>query len=96
MVVTITASQMDEQTLDAVEAFLSEFLPRMKREPGIVEIVHYAQRDQGKATTLVVWESEAHVGQYREGDLIKEARAFEQSMHLMSTRDGPFPVTRLA
>ena len=96
MVITITASQIGEEDLDAVEAFLSEFLPRMKREPGIVEIVHHAQRDQGRATTLVMWESEGHVKQYREGHLIKEALAFEQSMRLKSTRDGPFPVTRFA
>lgn len=96
MVVTITASQMDAKELDAVEAFLSEFLPRMKREPGIVEIVHYVQQDQGKATTLVIWESEDHVRRYREGDLIKEAVAFEQSLQLSSTRSGPFAVTRFA
>ncbi|MGZ8646141.1 MAG: hypothetical protein ACXWX3_07625 [Actinomycetota bacterium] len=87
---------MDAKKLEAVEAFLFEFLPRMKREPGIVEIAHYVQNDVGKATTLVIWESEDHVRKYREGDLIKEAVAFEKSQQLSSTRDGPFAVTRLA
>jgi hypothetical protein len=67
MVITITASQMDAKKLEAVEAFLSDFLPRMKREPGIVEMVHYVQNDLGKVTTLVIWESEDRVRKYREG-----------------------------
>jgi hypothetical protein len=87
---------MDAKKLEAVEAFLSDFLPRMKREPSIVEIVHYVQHDLGKATTLVIWETEDDVRKYREGDLVKEAVAFETSQQLSSVRDGPFAARRFA
>lgn len=97
MLLTVTRSErMTEEQLQKAEDFLAEFLPRMKQQPGIVEILHYARPDQGQATTIVIWESEAYVRRYREGELIKEAIGFEQSLGTSTIREGPFPVQRLA
>jgi len=65
-------------------------------KPPFVILSHYLQNDLGKVTTLVIWAIEDHVRKYREGELIKEAIAFERAQQLSSTRDGPFAVTRLA
>jgi len=96
MVITITASQMDAKKLEAVEAFLSDFLPRMKREPGIVEMVHYVQNDLGNGHDARHLGKRGPRPEVPRGALIKEAIAFEQSQQLSSTRDGPFAVTRFA
>ena len=74
------------------EAFLAEFLPRMRQEPGVVEILHYAESESGTTSTLVVWEGEVDVRRHREGELIKEAIAFEQRSGDPASRSGPFPV----
>jgi quinol monooxygenase YgiN len=92
MVVTVTEGRYSPERQAQTEAFLAEFLPRMKEEPGVVEILHYADSEGGTTSTLVVWESEADVGRYREGELIKEAIAFEQRGGEPARRSGPFPV----
>jgi heme-degrading monooxygenase HmoA len=96
MLLTATTSRLlTKEQLQQVEDFLGKFLPRMKRQPGVIEILHYARLDQGQAITIVIWESEEDIRGYREGDLVKEAMAFEQSLGISTTREGPFPVQRL-
>jgi quinol monooxygenase YgiN len=96
MVVTVTQSgDLDEEQLAQVETFLEAFLPRMRQAPGVVEILHYADRQSGTATTVTVWQSEADVAAYRQSELIKEPMAFEQRLGLSSQRSGPFDVRRL-
>jgi len=94
MIVTVTEGQPNEAQGVQTEAFLAEFLPRMKREPGVVEILHYTDPESGAAVTVVVWESEGGVRRYREGELIREAIAFEQKIGESAGRAGPFPVQR--
>jgi heme-degrading monooxygenase HmoA len=96
MVLTVTTSVLDAEQLAHVESFLVGFLPRMREAPGVVEILHYADRESGRAQTLVVWESEADVRAYRESALVKEAMAFEKSVGAPGDRKGPFAVLRLA
>jgi hypothetical protein len=50
--------------------------------------------ETGVTSTVVVWESEADVRRCREGELVKEAIAFEQQTGGTATRAGPFPVQR--
>jgi hypothetical protein len=66
----------------------------MKQEPGVVEILHYVDPETGVTSTVVVWESGADVQRYREGELIKEAIAFEQQTAGTARRAGPFSVQR--
>ena len=96
MVLTVTESVLDEGQLAQVESFLAEFLPRMREAPGVVEILHYADRESGRAQTQVVWESESALRAYRESDLVKEAMAFERLLGAPGDRRGPFEVLRLA
>ena len=94
MVVTVTEGHPNAAQGVQTEAFLAAFLPRMKREPGVVEILHYTDPESGAAVTVVVWESEGDVRRYREGELITEAIAFEQQVGETARRAGPFPVQR--
>jgi quinol monooxygenase YgiN len=94
MIATVTEGRPNEEQGALTESFLAEFLPRMKQEPGVVEILHYTDPESGAAVTVVVWESEAAVRRYREGELIKEAIAFEQRIGESARRAGPFPVQR--
>lgn len=96
MIVTVTEGHPDEEQAAQTEALLAEFLPRMREQPGVVEILHYSDPESGTVSTVVVWESEADVRRYREGELIKEAMAFEQQAGESARRAGPFPVQRYA
>jgi len=96
MIVTMTEGHPNEAQGVQTEAFLAEFLPRMKMEPGVVEILHYTDAESRAAVTVVVWESEAAVRRYREGELIKEAIAFERRIGESARRSGPFAAQRYA
>ena len=96
MIVTVTEGHPNEAQRVQTDAFLADFLPRMKMEPGVVEILHYTDPESRATVTVVVWESEAAVGRYREGELIKEAMAFERRTGESARRTGPFVVQRYA
>jgi len=90
MFITITTSTVTPEQSKQVENFLQNFLPRMKKQPGVVAIYHYARSDKGDESTIVIWESPEAVKSYRESDLIKEAVAYEQKLGLqgVTTREG--------
>jgi quinol monooxygenase YgiN len=94
MIVTVTEGHPNEAQEAQTEAFLAEFLPRMKQEPGVVEILHYTDPESGAAVTVVVWESDGDVRRYRERELIREAIAFEQKVGESVPRAGRFPLQR--
>jgi heme-degrading monooxygenase HmoA len=94
MVVTITEGHYSDEHRARTEAFLAEFLPRMKQQPGVLEILHYADPETHTSTTVTLWESEADVRHYRESELIKEAIAFEKQTGEAARRAGPFDVQR--
>ena len=87
MYISITSSKYMQEHASKVEAFLKTFLPRMRQVPGVVAIYHYARLDKGDKYTVVIWESEGALKAYRQGDLVKEALAFEQALGLPGTRE---------
>ena len=95
MVISITSSQLTPQQLEQADHFLQSFLPRLKKFPGVVNICHYAGPGEGKTTTLILWESEQALKQYRGSELIKEAIAFEDKIGQRATREA-YPVSFFA
>ena len=94
MYVTITASKgLSDEQAQRVHSFLADFLPRLKREPGVKEILHGASPDGADITTVIVWETPADAKRYRESELIREPIALEAELGLTSTREG-FSVTQ--
>lgn len=92
MVVTVTEGRYGAEQRARTESFVAEFLPRMKQEPGVGEILHYADDEGGIASPVVVSESDADVRRSREGESVKEAIAFEQRSGEPARRSGPFLV----
>jgi pimeloyl-ACP methyl ester carboxylesterase len=92
--VTITASKgLSSEQAARVHSFLDEFLPRLKQQPGVQEILHGATPDGSEVTTVIVWESADDAKRYRESKLIREPMALEAELGLTSMRDG-FTVTQ--
>ena len=87
MFITVTTSRPNPDQLARAEAFLSNFLPRLEQQPGVVAIYHYSRPAQGDDSTLIIWESQEAVKSYREGSLVKEALAFEKEANLPATRE---------
>jgi len=88
MYITITTSKPTPEQLPEVEAFLHQFLPRLRQQPGVIAVYHFVRPDKGDDSTLIIWESEAAVQAYRTSTLVKEAIAFEQAHNLPATREG--------
>lgn len=86
MYITITSSQVKPSQVQVVENFLKDFLPRFRRQPGIISIYHYRRPEMDDESTIVIWKNQASLKAYRESDLIKEAIAFEEKHQLKSTR----------
>ncbi|HLL79187.1 MAG TPA: antibiotic biosynthesis monooxygenase family protein [Ktedonobacteraceae bacterium] len=88
MFITITTSKATPEQFQEVEAFLHEHLPRLKQQPGVLAMYHYARPEQGDESTIIIWENEEAIQAYRRSELIQEAIGFEQAHHLPSTREG--------
>jgi heme-degrading monooxygenase HmoA len=88
MFITFTSSTVTEGQGRQVDEFLAEFLPRLKRQPGVLGIYHFSRPDKGDELTVIVWQDEEAVRAYRQSELIKESMAFEEEHHLPSTREG--------
>ena len=88
MYITLTRSQGTPEQLSQAGTFLAEFLPRLKKQPGVIAAYHFDRPDKGDDFTIIVWESEDAVKAYRQSALMKEALAFEQSHHLAASREG--------
>jgi heme-degrading monooxygenase HmoA len=88
MFITLTSSKVTDEQAREVESLLAEFLPRLKRQPGVLGIYHFRRPDLGDEVTAIVWENEQALRAYRESELIKEAIAFEKAHGLPSSREG--------
>jgi quinol monooxygenase YgiN len=88
MYITLTRSQGTQEQLHQAAEFLGKFLPRLKRQAGVLAIYHFDRPDKGDDFTIIVWENEDAVKAYRQGELVKEALAFEQAHGLPATREG--------
>jgi heme-degrading monooxygenase HmoA len=94
MYVTITASKgLNSDQADRVYRFLDKFLPLLKQQPGVREILHGASPDGTDITTVMVWETADDAKRYRGSELVREPMALEAELGLASTRDG-FSVTQ--
>ena len=91
MMISITTGKYTEEQARQSEMFLKDFLPRMKQFPGVRTIYHFAQPDKGAESTIVIWESAEALTAYREGDLVKEAVAFEKKMGMPTSREA-YPI----
>ena len=87
MYVTITSSQVTAEQRVEVEEFLEVFLPRLKAQPGVAAIYHYARPEKDDETTIIAWRDQDSLTAYRTGELVKEAIAFEQKLGLKTTRE---------
>jgi len=92
MYISFTGGKVSKESEDEVEKFLSEFLPRMRKLPGVVAIYHYYRPEFGDNSTVVVWKDRESLLAYRNGELIKEVAAFEKKHNQQITREA-YPLT---
>jgi heme-degrading monooxygenase HmoA len=93
MFITITTSKVTKEQSEAVDKFLSGFLPRLtKEQPGVIAAYHFNRPDKGDDITFIIWESEEAIKAYRQGELIKLPMEFEKIHNLPSTREA-YPIT---
>ncbi len=88
MYVTITSNRTSPQQTPMVEAFLAEFLPRLRHFRGVRAIHHYTRPDHGDDMTIIIWENEEAVKAYRASGLMKEVSDFESSQPTKAVREG--------
>lgn len=93
MYISITASQVTPEEGAKVEGFLAEFLLKLKSVPGVVAIYHYVRPEKGDENTIIIWKDKESLMAYRQGELVKEANAFETRLGLKSTREA-YPIVK--
>jgi heme-degrading monooxygenase HmoA len=91
MMISITTGKYTEEQARQSEIFLKDFLPQMRKFPGVNAIYHFAQPDKNEESTIVIWDSPEALKAYRESDLVKEAMAFEKKMGMPTTREA-YPI----
>ncbi len=92
MFITVTSSHVTPDELKIIEPFMHEFLPRLRKIPGVLAVYYSVRPDKGDETTFIVWENTDAIQAYREGPLLKEAIDFETANGLSSSREG-YPIS---
>jgi heme-degrading monooxygenase HmoA len=92
VIISITSSRVTAEQADQVEGFLAGFLPRLKEQPGVVDVFHFMRPDAAESTTIIIWANDEARLAYRESELIKEPLALEESLGLSSAREA-YPLT---
>jgi quinol monooxygenase YgiN len=87
MIISITTCMVNKDQMGKVEKFLESFLPRMRKQPGVVAIYHAVKPEKGEESTIAIWESEAALKAYRKSELIKEINAHEAKLELLIMRE---------
>jgi heme-degrading monooxygenase HmoA len=87
MYLTITTSKVTEEDLKIIKPYMDQFLPRLKKVPGVLAVYYSIRPDKGDETTFIVWESTEALQAYRKESLFKEAADFEEAHGFASTRD---------
>jgi len=93
MYITFTGSKLSTEESREVDRFLAGFIPRFKRQRGVLAIFHVNRPDKGDDVTITVWESEEATKAYRQSELFNEVMAFEKAHNLHITREG-YPVVQ--
>ncbi len=91
MFLTITTSHVTPEELTIIEPFMKEFLPKLRKVPGVLSVYYSVRQDKGDETTFIIWEDTDAIKAYREGPLLKEALDFEAKNGLSSAREG-YPI----
>ena len=73
---TITSVKAAPGQIDSTVKFLSDFLPRLRKFPGVTAIYSYNTKDNSETNTLVIWENEDAVKAYWNSELINEPNEF--------------------
>jgi heme-degrading monooxygenase HmoA len=87
MHITITSVKGAPQSTVETEKFLSDFLPRIKKFPGVLSVYNYNIHDQGQGDTIIIWENEDAVKAYWSSELIKEPAEFAKKNNVTITRE---------
>jgi heme-degrading monooxygenase HmoA len=91
MYITFTGGKVTPEESRDLDKFLADFLPRLKRQRGVLAAYQVNKPDKGEEVTIIVWENEEAVKAYRQSELFKEPMAFEKAHNMNTTREG-YPV----
>jgi heme-degrading monooxygenase HmoA len=78
--ITLTTSHPNAEQSKKMEVFLSQFFPRLEKQPGVVAVYHFIRSDLGNDITIIIWDSPEAMKQYRESSIFQEAMAFENEL----------------
>jgi heme-degrading monooxygenase HmoA len=91
MFITTTLSMPRTDQKENVETFMAKFLPRLRVHPGVVAVFHYLRPEKSDEVTIIVWEDQDALKNYRESTLFLEAVTYDKENQISSVREG-FPL----
>jgi heme-degrading monooxygenase HmoA len=87
MFIATTIVKGAPQQISETEKFLYDFLPKLKKFPGVISVYNYNLHDKGESNTIVIWENEDAVKAYLNSELIKEPKEFVKNNNSTLTRE---------
>ncbi len=87
MHITLTNTKETAQGRAETEKFLSDFLPRFRKYPGVKAVYSYYSKEKGEGITITIWENEEAVKSYWNSELINETKAFSEKSNVPITRE---------
>ena len=90
----MTISKSKAEQIESDEIYMAAFLPCLKELPGVTAIYHYLRPEHQDDVTIIVWEDQAVLNQYRGSTLFQEAVAYEKEHQIPLVREG-FPLVSL-
>jgi heme-degrading monooxygenase HmoA len=87
MFITTTIVKGLPNQISETEKFLYDFLPKLKKFPGVISVYNYNLHDKGESNTIVIWENEDAVKTYWNSELIKEPTEFIKNNNSTVTRE---------
>lgn len=91
MFITTTVGRLKPGQLELVEAYMADFLPRLRQVPGVEAVYHYLRPDPAEEVTIIIWRDPEAIKTYRASPFFQEAARFEQEHQIPSQREG-FPL----
>ena len=87
MYISIQTSHVTGKSAAEVDAFMADFLPKVKELSGVEAIYHYARPAKSDECTVIIWRDEESYTAYSGSTLVMDELNFELSHGIKSNRE---------
>jgi heme-degrading monooxygenase HmoA len=87
MLISITSSKPNDEERQRIDEFLESLLPRVQQFSGTQSVCHFWRAEESESVTIIIWESEEAMMNFRESDIVQDVMRFEQEVGVPARRE---------